>query len=219
MAKTTAPLLSFGAGGQIGKTQVYASWRGVPYARRYVIPANPNTLSQQATRGVFSWLNGTWKLMAAPVQAVWTAFAKGKPLTDRNAWIKSNLADLRGTDTTPVTTISALIASPGVNGGYAAAGMVLTDGTGHVIDVALTAPSIPAGWSITAQHAIAFKQQDANTDQFYSSYYGTDVSSPYAATISTGAAGTYVVASFFEFKKPDNSVAYGPSSVGSVTLA
>ena len=51
MAKLTAPLLSFGASGQLGKTLVFFPWKGVKAVRTYVIPANPNTAGQDAQRG------------------------------------------------------------------------------------------------------------------------------------------------------------------------
>ena len=220
MARTTAPLLSFGANGQIGKTQVYGSWRGVKYARRYVVPANPNSLSQQATRSVFKWLSATWKLMDPAVQQVWFDFAKGKPLTDRNAWVKSNLFNLRGTDSVPATTIDLITASPGVNGGLAFSTLVLSDsGTQHAT-ATMTAPALPTGWTITAAHAIAWKEQDANSAILYTSYYATDASAgPYAPVIALGAAMTAVVSAFFEYAKPDGSVAYSPAITGTIAVA
>ena len=35
---------------------VGASWKGIAYIRKMVIPANPNTAGQQGTRTVFAWL-------------------------------------------------------------------------------------------------------------------------------------------------------------------
>ena len=219
MAKTTAPLLGFGASGQIGKTQVYAKWRGVSYARRHVVPANPNTTSQQATRGVFSWLSAVWKSMNPAVQAVWTQFAKGKPFTDRNAIIKANLANLRGTDLAPVTVVTAFEASPGVNGGLAVPSVVLSDGGTHHAVATFTLPALPSGWTFVKGHAIAVKQQNANTDSLYTSYYADDVTNPPAPSIALGAAMTAVVSAFAEYKKPDGSTAFSPSIQAAVVVA
>lgn len=219
MSKVTAPLLGFGASGQIGKTQVYAKWRGIAYARRHVVPANPNTTSQQATRGVFSWLSAVWKLMDPSVQAVWTAFAKGKPFTDRNAIIKANLANLRGTDLAPVAVVTAFEASPGVKGGLAYPGCVLSDGGTHHAVATMTAPTLPAGWAIVKAHAIAVQQQNANTDQLYTSYYASDAAAPYAPSIALGAAMTAVVSAFFEYTKPDGSTAFSPSIQAAIVVA
>lgn len=219
MAKTTAPLLSFGGSGQIGKTQVYASWRGVKYARRYVVPSNPNSTSQQATRGVFKWLTQVWKLLDPAAQTPWFVFAKGKPLTDRNAWIKSNLFDLRGTDLAPVTVITSLMASPGANGGLALASAVSADLTGHHLGVTVTPPTLPSGWAYVASHGIAMKQQNANTDAFYTSVYDTDAANPGALDFNMGAAGTYVFSAWAEYTKPDGSTAYSPSISGAQVIA
>jgi hypothetical protein len=220
MAKTTAPLLAFGARGQIGKTQVYASWRGVSYARRHVVPANPNSTSQQRTRGVFSWLNATWKLMDPAVQTAWFDFSKGKPVTDRNSWIKSNLFDLRGTDGAPVSVITSIKASPGVNGGLAMASVVWSDGGTHHLSAVVTAPTLPTGWTYIATHVIAWEQQDAHSAQLYTSYYNTGSSgSPETVLVALGAAMTAVGSAFIEYTKPDGSTAFSPSSSAATVVA
>lgn len=219
MAKTTAPLLSFGGSGQIGKTQVYGTWRGVKYARRYVVPSNPNSTSQQATRGVFKWLTQVWKLLDPAAQTPWFQFAKGKPLTDRNSFIKSNLANLRGTDLAPVTVITAFEASPGVNGGLALASAVSADLTGHHLGITVTPPTLPSGWTYVASHAVALKQQNANTDAFYTSYYDSDASNPGAIDINLGAAMTAVWSAWIEYTKPDGSTAFSPSVSGTQVIA
>jgi hypothetical protein len=219
VAKTTAPLLSFGSSGQIGKTQVYGSWRGVKYARRYVVPANPNSTSQQATRGVFKWLTQVWKLLDPAAQTPWFDFAKGKPLTDRNAWIKSNLFNLRGTDLAPVTVITALIASPGANGGLALASAVSADGGTHHLTVTVTPPALPSGWTYVASHGIALEQQNANTDALYTSFYDSDVANPGVLSIALGAAMTAVWSVWIEYTKPDGSTAFSPSVSGTQVVA
>lgn len=219
MAKTTAPLLSFGAAGQIAHAQVYAKWRGIPYARRYTVPANPRTANQTQTRGTFNFLVQVWKLMNGASQAPWIAFAKGKPLTGVNALVKSNLRTLRGTSGSPPSNLDGFIGSPGAGGGAAPASFALSDGGTHHAVATMGAPSLPTGWTITAAHAIAIKQQGAETGTFYQSFYATDVSSPYAPSISVGAAGTFEVTGWFEYLKPDGTTAYGPSSEGSVVIA
>lgn len=61
MSKTTAPLLSFGASGQIAKTMVAATWKGIPYMRKYSKPANPNTAAQQAQRNLMTSVVAAWR--------------------------------------------------------------------------------------------------------------------------------------------------------------
>jgi len=61
MSKLTAPLLSFSASGQIAKTMVASTWKGIPYMRKYVIPANPQTDAQQDQRGYVTSVVSAWK--------------------------------------------------------------------------------------------------------------------------------------------------------------
>lgn len=51
MAKVKAPLLSFGASGQIAKTMVFFPWKGINATREYVVPSNPKTDAQTTQRG------------------------------------------------------------------------------------------------------------------------------------------------------------------------
>jgi len=96
MAKTTAPLLSFGGSGQIGKTMVYGSWKGRSYVRRHVTPANPQTAEQTVTRNAFSFIQSVYKFAPSLVTDVWDAYASGLVLTARNGFTKFNLPVLRG---------------------------------------------------------------------------------------------------------------------------
>lgn len=54
MAKLKAPLLSFGASGQIAKAIVYFNWKGLNVAREFVVPSNPKTTPQTTQRGYLS---------------------------------------------------------------------------------------------------------------------------------------------------------------------
>jgi hypothetical protein len=205
MAKTTAPLMGFGAGGQLGKSVVHSSWRGVTYTRRYVTPANPQTSGQTTTRGAFAWLTQLWKLMTADGQAPWTAFARGRPLTNRNALIQQNLPGIRS-----ASDLAAFMSSPGANGGIAATSIVNTPGT-LSISCALGAPALPTGWTITKAIAMAILDGAAATMTTYGSYTAEDSSAPYAPAITVPATGTYRVFGWFQFLKPDGTTAYGPS--------
>ena len=60
MAKLKAPLLSFGARGQIAKSAVYFPWKGVDAVREYVIPANPRSTAQVTQRGYLTYGVARW---------------------------------------------------------------------------------------------------------------------------------------------------------------
>ncbi len=50
MAKLKAPLLSLGAAGQLGKTLVFFSWKGLNVVREYVVPSYSRTTPQATQR-------------------------------------------------------------------------------------------------------------------------------------------------------------------------
>jgi hypothetical protein len=204
MARVTAPLLSFGGSGQIAKTQVYATWKGRPYARRYVIPSNPNTADQQATRSTFSFLNSVWKFMPSTAIEAWQAYGRNSRFTDRNGFIKINLSDLIGQ-----ADLANFVFSPAASGGLAAASITVTPGNDQ-LQIVLAAPTLPTGWSIVNATMAVLRQQDPQTGTLFTVTAAVDSSAPYDQTI-TGLANaqTYVVGGWFKYLKPDGSNAYG----------
>jgi len=209
MSKTTAPLLSFGAGGQLAKTMVYSSWKGIPYARRYTVPANPNTQRQQVVRSLFKTLQSMWLLAPGELRDPFTANATGRPYTPNNKFTSANI---EGVDTeVPPTDFAAFVGSPGALGGLPSAGLVLTPAATQ-ITAALTAPQIPSGWTITQAVAILFPDQDPQADFVNQFTVLTDAVAPYSL-VFTGldAATDYVVSAWFEWLRPDGRTAYSPS--------
>lgn len=95
MARLTAPLLSLGASGSIAKSLVFSSWKGIPYARVHVIPANPNSTLQQDVRGVFATLNEMYKRMNATCRLPWEYAVRGVALTARNRFIQASAAAMK----------------------------------------------------------------------------------------------------------------------------
>lgn len=206
MARTVAPLLSFEAAGQIAKTQVYATWKGRPYVRRYTVPANPNSAEQQLTRNVFRWLTNVWKFMPGSAIDAWQLYAEGSRITDRNAWMKLNLAALR-----EQTDIEQMTISPSARSGLIANDIALTAGNDQ-ITVVLTAPDLPTGWTITKAYAAAIRNQDPQTESFGTVVAGTDLAAPWSIVLTGLADATeYVVGGWFQFTRPDGTFAYGRS--------
>lgn len=205
MSKVTAPLLSFGAAGQIAKTQVYASWKGRPYVRRYVVPANPQSNDQTETRNVFSFLNNVWKFMPAGAMAAWDEYATNNRFTNRNGFIKQNLSNLR-----EQSNLDLMVGSPAVNGGLIASAISTTAGSGQ-ITVSLTAPTLPSGWTIVQANAIAIRDQDPSTGNLYTVTYASDASDPYTGMVLTGltAGQVYQVFGWFTYQVSETKRAYG----------
>jgi len=208
MAKTDAPLLSFGASGAIAKAQVYGKWRGISYARRYVAPSNPQSTEQTKTRSAFKYLNQVWKFAPAALIAPWDAYATGQKFLGRNAFIGQNTAVLRAE-----TDLLNFIGSPGAKGGIPASALVLTPGNDQ-IQAVLTAPTLPTGWTITEAAFVFIPNANPQNDPptLYQSVSATDASSPYDVT-KTGllSAQEYIVSAWFKYLKADGNIAYGPA--------
>jgi hypothetical protein len=205
MSKTTAPLLSFDGRGQIAKTMVYSRWRGIPYVRRHVIPANPNTTAQQFVRKKFALLREMWKIAPTEVQAAWNAFATGRPFTGFNKFVGENVRVL-----TNPANMDAFIGSPGAAGGLPPTAVTATTGTNAgEIDVAWTAPAPPSGWTLTEAVAMAFLDQ-APDGIFQGTISAiTDASTPYEGTFTGLVAGeAYQVAGWLVWEKADGKAAY-----------
>lgn len=209
MSKVTAPLLSFGAKGQIGKTMVNSKWRGINYVRQYVVPANPNTLAQQGVRKLFAYLREMWKLAPSEVQASWNAFASGRPFLGVNKWVGENVRVLNGE-----TTMDQLIFSPGARGGLPPVGVTVGPGSnpGEIV-ISGTAPTAPTGWTFQALCAAAVP--DADPTGFFAGpfVYGEDTTSTYAITLSGLGAGTACqVGVWARWMKPNGDLAYSVST-------
>ncbi len=217
MSKTIAPLISFGAGGQLGKTAVYASWKGIPYVRRYVIPANPRTTRQVVVRNLFKALQQMWLLMPALGKNPFIANSQGKPYTPNN---KFTSLQVKGIDTsTPPTDMSFFQGSPGAKGGLPPASLALTH-TATTITATVGAPAVPTDWSIVQAEGIAFKNFDPDgpfvgsiQDQFDAT------ATPYALVFTGLDADEYVVSVWFKWERPDGTFAYGTSLTDTDTPA
>lgn len=205
MAKVTAPLLSFSAGGAIAKSQVYASWKGISYVRRYVKPSNPQSTDQTKTRSVFTTLTKVWKNLTSDSAAPFAAFATGKQLTDRNAYLKFNVASLRsGTDWTNY------FGSPGAGGGIPLSAFSASGGSG-TIATTVTAPTPPTGWSLAKVVATARINDDPHTTTDDAITTASATSTPWQPAFSALAAGTYEVSAWPVWDTGGGKLAYGAS--------
>lgn len=212
MAKTTAPLLSMGATGQIGQTLVASKWKGRPYMRRYQTPTNPNTTSQQHTRTAFSFLNAVFKTMPSDVLAAWEAYALGQVMTERNAFIKKNLPILRPAGGSPATDLSSFIMSPGARGGPALASITVTPGNDQLTVAATVQSVLPSGWTVDSVIMAVLLDQDPQAATDFVVHSATDSAAAYSQVISGLAnAATYQCFAFAKYLRPDGLFAYSPS--------
>lgn len=206
MAKLTAPLLSMGATGQIGDSVVFAKWRGIPYARQKVVPANPRTVAQQANRTRFAFIREMWKLAPATLRAPWTAFASGRKFTDMNAFVGENNRVLNGQ-----LDLAAFLGSPGARGGLPPQAVSGADGGDNgSVDVTITVPDqIPDGWTIVGVAAAAFPDQDP-TGIFVGPLVAGQEDAPTDTVNLTGfeVGDSVRVSGWVIYSKPNGTLAY-----------
>jgi hypothetical protein len=89
--------------------------------------------------------------------------------------------------------------------------MTLTAGSSQ-ITVALTAPTLPTGWTVTKAYAAAIRDQNPQTEAFYNVTAAEDAAAPWSIVL-TGLTPTepYLVGGWFQFTRPDGTFAYGQS--------
>jgi len=188
MARLTAPLLSLGASGSIAKALVFASWKGIPYARVHVIPTNPNTVAQQDIRGIFQTLNEMWKRMPQRARNPWLYAVRGLALTDRNKHISLNVPALQGE-----ATLDELVMSVATGSALPLDNVVTADGADGTITITADEPLEPPQYRILAARAIAVLDGDPSPVIIRPTYYATDETPPFSIVIDVPADGDYQV--------------------------
>jgi len=210
MPKTTAPLLSFRASGQIGKTLVASKWRGRQYMREYVIPSNPQTAAQTEVRDTFKWLQRVYKTAPPLFTAAWARYAQGKVMTERNAFSKFNLTPLLSQ-----ADLTNFVFSPGAFGGLPPASASFTPGDDQ-ITIGVTAPAVvPPGWSVQAAVATVIRQLDPQTGLLFDVSAGEDLTAAYSILLTgLASAQTYRCGAWLRWLKPDGSIAFSTALTG-----
>lgn len=212
MPELTAPLLSFGARGQLAKTLVFSSWRGRKYARSYVVPSNPQTAEQTITRNAFTFLQSVYKVAPPLAVAPWEAYIKGKPLTARNAFTKFNLPVLRGE-----ADLANYVFSPGALGGLPSIDVVATPGA-DLITVTMSAPSpVPSGWTVQAAIAAAIADQDPDTGALTTIVAVEDLTAAYSIVLPGLDEVLHRVGAWLRWLRDDGLIAYSPAILTSAT--
>lgn len=212
MAKVRGPLLSLTARGQIGRSQVYASWRGVAYARQHVTPANPRTTAQTLTRNTFSAIDEQWKRIGPLGRAPWDNEVLRRPLTPRNAYTRANLPVLRGD-----ANLADYVHSNGGQGGLPPVAVTAAGGiNAGEIDVTITSSQAPTGWTLDAVVAQAVHDRDPAVLPVTFATEAEDVAPVVdgdTVITLTGltSADLYAVGGWTRWTKPDGSTAYGAS--------
>lgn len=91
MVKVLGPMFSFEASGTIGNIATFSKWKGRPYVRQRVIPANPKSVLQVSTRAMMQFLSQRWVSMGATPKGTWDALAAAGQYSPFNAYIGRNM--------------------------------------------------------------------------------------------------------------------------------
>lgn len=78
-----------GASGKLGGAMVFSKWKGRPYVRELVKPANPRSGGQVSMRAMIKFLSQEWAGLGAPEKATWAAPAAAKVVSNFNAYTSS----------------------------------------------------------------------------------------------------------------------------------
>ena len=108
MTRVTGPLFSLTASGTLGDVITYSSWKGLPYVRSRVIPANPQTDPQTSIRvtltaGVSAWRDDA--SVPATSRSSWDFYASGTGMSGFNRYIKQFI-DTNTQQEAPWTNVS-----------------------------------------------------------------------------------------------------------------
>ncbi len=137
MARVTGPLMSFAASGSVADTITFATWKGRPYVRQRVIPANPKSVLQVSTRAVMGFLAKNWAAISVADKATWQTLADAIVASPFNAYTKANLGNwtqfLAPSQLTPITRTGTVGSSPttGATGGVGQVEVQNTWGTAN----------------------------------------------------------------------------------------
>ena len=109
MAKVIGPLHSDSASGQFAKTIVFGVWKGIKYARSYVLPENPNTSAQQVIRDYFATSVDAWQTANQTIKDDWNEYVatNGLAMSGFNFFLGKYVEFLIDNAGTPPTVINA----------------------------------------------------------------------------------------------------------------
>ena len=212
MAKVKGAILSIGASGSIAKTQVYASWKGVQYARQHVIPYNPDTDGQKAIRGLFAALQALYQRLPLGAQAPWEGATAGRPLTPRNLLTSRNVVALKGQ-----VDMEKFVGSPGCRGGLPLTSLAVAGGaSGGTLQVTFQTPSGPEDWTLQSVDVVLFQDRAPGTLPtdwpVFVSQSDVIPEQDVTVTVEDLEPGTkYIVSAWSVWVRPKGGLAYGPS--------
>lgn len=149
MVRVQAPALSLQASGSLAGALVYSKWKGRPYVRSLVTPANPKSGGQVGMRSMLKFLSQNWSSVSAGSQATWETRADQKVISPFNAYVGYNQFRWRDFLAPTSHDPEAVADTPAVIGA--------TTAVAGVRSVTVTAPITTAndGWGVALFRALA----------------------------------------------------------------
>lgn len=95
MVKVAGPMMSLAASGTLAKAITFSIWKGRPYVRERVVPANPKSGPQIGIRAMFKFLSQNWTPMGAALWSGWNDRADAQVISPFNAFMGFNQARWR----------------------------------------------------------------------------------------------------------------------------
>lgn len=124
MAIVSGPLFSLDASGKLANAIVFSKWKGRPYVRQLVKPANPKSALQVSVRAMLRFLAQMWQGIGSTPQASWEDLADASIISPFNAFVGRNGSRWREfqapsqthpaaeTGTPPVATLDSATGGP-----------------------------------------------------------------------------------------------------------
>ena len=91
MVKIKGPMMSMAASGTLADAITFSTWKGRPYVRERVIPANPKSGAQTGRRAMLAFLSQTWSGISEINQATWQELADQLVASKFNAYLSENM--------------------------------------------------------------------------------------------------------------------------------
>lgn len=116
MAKWKSPLFS-DIRNKLGENVVFSMWKGRPYMRSYVTPANPNSLKQQANRDQMRKIVALYQLTVKGIpenEAAWNIEALPRLISGYNQFSQYGRKIAFGAVTLASATLSVAITTSGI---------------------------------------------------------------------------------------------------------
>lgn len=201
--------MSLAASGTLGKAITFSSWKGIPYARVRVIPANPNTSGQQEVRGVFSTLTEMWKRMPSGARTPFIYAVRGQPLTPRNKHIALNVPVLKGE-----SDLDNLVMSVSTGSSIPPAGVASAEAPAGSVELTITAPTAPDGYTIHSYRAACVQDGEPSPVLIRTTFYNTIVAPGLVVSVAVSPASvTYQWGCWVVYRRLADSMYFESAAV------